>query len=89
MLIVYKRQRAPYRASAVNNLQDGERAIVAMVVMMTSRCETSDENLRVNRILYNSPEMMLKCAHSCYLWTAFKPTLIFSDVNMISKVLCS
>lgn len=90
MLIVYKRQRAPHRASVVNNLQDGERAIVvAMVVMMTLGCETCDENLRVNRILCYSAKMMLKCAPICYLWTAFKLTLIFSAVNMISKVLSS
>lgn len=40
MLIVYTRQRAQCGASAVNNLHDGERPIiVVMVVMMTASYE--------------------------------------------------
>lgn len=51
MPIVYRRQRALCRASAVNNLQDGERAkIVVMGVMMTVYEQENNE-----RILSCSP----------------------------------
>lgn len=64
------KERAPWWASAVNNLQGGERpTLVAMVVMMTLRCIKCDMMLTWSRVLCYSLIIRPKyVVNICHFW---------------------